>query len=268
MVKEPKTTVNVIVSASQLAAARAAHKSHQETINMMNEHLSYSMPDMSAVVNALTFPKINIFGDMTAALQAVQPRLDFMNVFLQSPGIQGMLDSVNAISKATENMLTFHHSIFAPVETQDDVAEEVDMENEIKVPTVFEQVHVNMPSCLPEEARLLDECIAIDDKNRVFFRVGEQWMSHAVGKQTVRIVQYLQSVAPYPNKRLVSLTELGRFSDAPSPRQKRSAVSNRLRELEKLCQKYGCKPITIKSARKRCLNPELTFCDKHRWDNR
>ena len=258
--------VNIHVPTSQLAAVGAAHKRHQETINMMNEHLRRSMPDISAVVNNLTFPNVNLFGNMTAAIEAAQPRLDFVNAFLQSPGIQGMLDSINAVSKAAESMISFHYPVFTPVSSQEAIAEE-ETERDIRVPTIFEQVHVGMLSCLPEGTQLLDEYIAIDGNNHAYFRVGDNWMSHAVGKQTIRVVQYLQANAPYPNKRLVSLTDLSRFSDATSPRLKRSAISNRLLELEKLCKKYDCKPMIVKSARKRCLNPELTFCEKFRWDN-
>lgn len=263
MVRKSKATVNVYVPSSHLEAVRRTHERQQETLHMMNEHLARSMPDLSAVVNTLTFPNINLFGDMTAAIEAVQPRLDLMNSFLQSPGVQGMFDSINAISKAAENMLSFH-PVFTPVNSPDETAEEA--KDEATVPTVFEQVHVDMLSCLPEEAEQLDDYIAIDGKNRAYFRVGNNWMPHAVGKQSIRIVQYLKAAAPYPNKRLVSSTELGnRFSDAVSARQRRVAACNRLRELEKLCERYGCKPIAVKSARKRCLNPELTSCEKFRW---
>lgn len=263
MEKEVKTTVNIRVPTSHLVAVSAAHKRHQEAIDIVNERLFHSMPSISAVVNTLTFPNVNLFGDMTAAIEAAQPRLDLMNSFLHSPGVQGMLDSINAISRVAENMISFH-PVFTPVNSPDETANEA--KDEATVPTVFEQVHVDMLSCLPEEAEQLDDYIAIDGKNRAYFRVGDNWMTHAVGKQTIRIVQYLQAIAPHPNKRLVSSTELGnRFSDAVSARQKRVAVCNRLRELEILCKTYGCKPIAVKSARKRCLNPELSFCEKFRW---
>ncbi|MCB9808717.1 hypothetical protein H6770_05715 [Candidatus Peribacteria bacterium] len=264
---------------------------HQKVLEEMTRHVNSFLPDLTATMSrTLALPRFDhLFTQMEAMNAAIQPTLNMLEAVREA--VQPKVTAMNALfnsshmKEAMEDMLSFGKiaqnifvqnwvdpfSVTSPVTSEDTVREGEELQTEkVEVPSVFDNVQTELEAkllpCLPETAELLDTSIAIDGTNCILFAVGDQWMPYRVGKQIILVINYVRNLAPHPHRRLVSLTELAQFSKGTSMRTKRSAIGTRLLELEKLSARHGCKPIIIKSGGKRCLNPELSYCKKFRWD--
>ncbi len=121
---------------------------------------------------------------------------------------------------------------------------------------------------LPPEADLIDETIALYEPHKagIFILTTRGWKKEVdgVGKQSIRLIQYVRRIAKRTGSPCASLTELAEHltKRAANLDHARSSVGNRIRRIRNICDEYNCKPILIKSGGLWRINPALS-----RWDN-
>ncbi len=119
----------------------------------------------------------------------------------------------------------------------------------------------------PADADYLDETIALYEPHKagIFILTTCGWRKEEkrVGKQSIRLIQYVRRIAKRTGNPCATLTELSEHltKRAMNPDHARSSISNRIQRIQQICEQYNCKPILIKSGGLWRINPALT-----RWD--
>ena len=122
---------------------------------------------------------------------------------------------------------------------------------------------------LPEEADLIDECIALYEpfKAGIFILVQSgRWIKEKddVTPQSIKIVQYLRRIGKRPGSPWANATELAKHlaPDAQCIASGRRSIENRMHRLRQICDEYHTKPLFIKSGSLWRINTDLTFWDR------
>lgn len=117
---------------------------------------------------------------------------------------------------------------------------------------------------LPSKAILLDHRIAIQSEGGCFlyFRSASGWFPERIKPQGIKLIRETWKIRlngnEYPYKRLIDLSKI--LTDAGSKRTASSSLSNRIREVQRLCRKHldDESAILMKSAGGWGLNPSLS----------